>query len=102
METFPSDTTILLSVAFVYAIVMGLTELVKRLLSSRITNFNDYAPLVSVLWGVALGLFVYYSGYSSNLLSPVLSGIIVGLQVSGLWDLGKRTIGDGILGRIKE
>jgi hypothetical protein len=38
METFPLDTTTLLSVAFVYALVMGLTEMVKRLLSNRITN----------------------------------------------------------------
>jgi hypothetical protein len=102
METFPIDTTTLLSVAFVYALVMGLTELVKRLLSNKITNFNDYAPLVSVLWGVALGLLVYYTGYSQNLLASVLSGIVIGLQVSGLWDFGKRTIGDGILGRFKE
>jgi prepilin signal peptidase PulO-like enzyme (type II secretory pathway) len=102
METFPLDTTTLLSVAFVYALVMGLTELVKRLLSNRITNFNDYAPLVSVLWGVVLGLLVYFTGYSQNLLASVLSGVAVGLQVSGLWDLGKRTIGNGILGRIKQ
>ncbi len=101
METFLLDTTTLFSIAFVYALVMGLTELVKRLLSSRITNFNDYAPLVSVLWGVVLGLLVYFTGYSQNLLATVLSGVVVGLQVSGLWDLGKRTIRDGILGRIK-
>jgi prepilin signal peptidase PulO-like enzyme (type II secretory pathway) len=102
METFPLDATTLLSVAFVYALVMGLTEMVKRLLSNRITNFNDYAPLVSVLWGVVLGLLVYFTGYSQNLLASVLSGVVVGLQVSGLWDLGKRTIGNGILGRIKQ
>jgi prepilin signal peptidase PulO-like enzyme (type II secretory pathway) len=102
METFPLDATTLLSVAFVYALVMGLTEMVKRLLSNRITNFNDYAPLVSVLWGVVLGLLVYFTGYSQNLLTSVLSGVVVGLQVSGLWDLGKRTIGNGILGRIRQ
>jgi hypothetical protein len=102
METFPLDTTTLFSVAFVYALVMGLTEMVKRLLSNRITNFNDYAPLVSVLWGVFLSLLVYYSGYSQNLLTSILSGIIIGLQVSGLWDFGKRTIGNGILGRFKQ
>jgi hypothetical protein len=101
METFPLDTTTLLSVAFVYALVMGLTEMVKRIFSKRFTNFNDYAPLVSVLWGVVLGILVYFSGYSQNLLASILSGVVVGLQVSGLWDLGKRTVGNGILGRIK-
>jgi hypothetical protein len=54
------------------------------------------------LWGVVLGLLVYFTGYSQNLLVSVLSGVVVGLQVSGLWDLGKRTIGNGILGRIKQ
>jgi len=100
METFPLDTTTLFSVAFVYVLVMGLTELVKRLFSNRITNFNDYAPLVSVLWGVVLGFLVYFADYSQNFLASVLSGVVVGLQVAGLWDLGKRTIYKGILGRI--
>jgi hypothetical protein len=101
METFILDQATILSVSFVYAFIMGFTQLTKKIFSNRITNFNDYAPLVSILWGVVLGLFVYYSGYSENLMVSVLSGVVVGLQASGLWDFGKRTIGKGIIGRIK-
>jgi hypothetical protein len=92
----------LLSFHFVVILVMGMTEVVKRILSKRIQNFNDYVPLVSVLWGVLLAIWSYFYGYIENPLLAVSSGIFVGLYTSGLWDLGKRSFYKGVLGRIKE
>jgi hypothetical protein len=91
----------LLSFHFIVLLVMGMTEVVKRILSRRIQDFNDYVPLVSIFWGVSLSLWSYFYGYIENPLLAFASGVFIGLYTSGLWDLGKRSLYNGVLGRIK-
>lgn len=57
------------------AIAVGLTELVKRVGVS-----NRYAPIASLVFGVALAFLA--NGISG---ATVVSGIFFGLSASGLW-----------------
>jgi len=103
METFVLDTSTLLSAAFALSVIVGSTEVVKRLLKRRLQEdfVNDIAPLISVLWGVFYGYFLYTLGAIYPLSLALFSGVIWGLAGSGVWDFGKKTIKGAFLDKRK-
>ncbi len=70
-----------MEISIAIAIVVGLTEVLKRAggIPSR------FIPLVSLAFGLAVA---YFSGATD----PIISGLIVGLSASGLFDIGKKTL----------
>jgi len=74
------------NIAYLIPLVVGLVEVIKRA-----TGLNSkYAPLLSLVLGLLLSGI---SGFFSTIGELVLSGIIVGLSSSGLYDaVGKPAI----------
>jgi len=68
--------------------LLALVQLLKKYIANR------WIPLVSVFLGALLGVLASLlnglSGYS--ILEYGLKGVVLGLSVSGLWDVGKKTI----------
>ena len=96
-----SLTEILASTGFILGIIVGLTEITKRVLKRFLNeNFvNDLAPVISIFWGFVYTYLVYIIGVLDNFAFVIYVGTILGLSASGLWDFGKRTIKRGVLGK---
>jgi ABC-type uncharacterized transport system permease subunit len=78
------DTTFIVTVSALTAIVVGLTEASKSLgVPSR------YAPLVSILLGVLGTLGVAFFEPTAQV---ILMGLAIGLSASGLYDFSKKTV----------
>lgn len=76
--------TLLFGVPLV-AIVVGLTEVVKRAGLN-----NRYTPVVALFFGVALSLVVNLS--TGIALENIITGLVLGLTASGIWSSTKTTV----------
>ncbi|WP_033829086.1 hypothetical protein [Bacillus andreraoultii] len=65
--------------AVIVAIIVGLTEIIKRYLPSK------FMPIVSLILGIVAGLF-YVEG---DLKMQIFVGIAMGLAASGLFDVAQ-------------
>jgi hypothetical protein len=68
------------------AIVIGLTEVVKRIFGDKIDRF---VPFISVIIGILLAVVSSYQYFSAE---SVVRGVVVGLVACGLWDNTKKTL----------
>ncbi len=102
MEEFPytlSELTV--SSAIIWGIVIGLTEVSKRILKRFVNEetVNDFAPVISIFWGLVYAFWAYLYGAISSPVAVIFVGTIFGLSAAGVWDVGKRTIKNGILNK---
>ena len=67
----------------VVPLILGVVEAIKRLGVP-----SQFAPLISVVVGVAITLFTTGTGVES-----VINGVLLGLSASGLWSGGKVMLG---------
>ena len=72
-----------MEIAIAIAMVTGMTQVIK-LATGVPTRF---APLLSVLFGM---FFIGLTDVSAS--DMVITGVIVGLSASGLYDIGSKTI----------
>ena len=75
----------LTTTAAALGIVLGLTEVLKRIIGD-----SRFAPLISLFLGVGIALLAVPG---VNLKEVVLQGLIYGLSASGLYAGGKTVIG---------
>jgi hypothetical protein len=68
-------------IGLIIAVVIGINELFKRVFSVS----GRYLPLISLLLGIATGVF-YLDG---DIKTKIFYGIIIGLSASGLFDQSK-------------
>ena len=74
--------------AVLVAVIIGMSEMIKRISGNRITKF---IPLINLALGIVGALF--YSGLDVRM--GVFEGIIVGLTASGLYS-GAKNVKQGI------
>lgn len=65
------------------AIVIGLTQVVKRFVPER------FIPLLSIVFGVLLAVAGSWGYFSAGV---IVKGIVIGLSASGLWDVSKKSV----------
>jgi len=97
-------TELLASTGLLLGIVVGLTEITKRVLRRFLNEdfVSDLAPLFSIFWGVFYSYLAYLGGFLNSFVWVVYTGTIIGLSASGLWDVGKRSVYKGFVKRLKE
>lgn len=83
MITLPTITLGGVSIIILIGILIGLLK--KMGVPSR------WLPLSSILAGLGLGTLAYFDG-GLTLSTALVGGAIIGASVSGLYDLGKKTI----------
>lgn len=81
-----SNSTIVLALILAILVIIGLTELFKRIGVNK-----KYAPIVALLVGVVLSLLPFFGGYM-RLGEAILAGAILGLIAAGTWDLFRKPI----------
>lgn len=87
------DLKIVIDFSLLLAVTIGLVEVVKRLgLNAK------FAPVIAILVGLALSIVVYFL-QGTQLLSAILTGLVVGLSSVGLFSSVK-SVGQGIRGDI--
>ncbi|MEM4270914.1 MAG: holin [Candidatus Pacearchaeota archaeon] len=70
--------------AILISIIIGLTEVIKRLGVA-----TKWLPLIAIGLGVALAYGGTFLGVFSK---PLFLGIVCGLSACGLYDVGKRSV----------
>jgi len=48
-------------------------------------------PLISIIFGIILGVIIHFTG-DVTLINGIIGGLLAGASVSGLYDIGKKTV----------
>ena len=84
MENVEAIQNLLVTAIWLLPLVTAVTEIIKRALPGLDTR---YIPVVSSIVGVVAGLFIL----ELSLIGGV-TGLILGLGATGLWEFGKTTL----------